>query len=103
MDDSEPRRQASASMSKKEEPLTIGHKRSVSSNVPATATPNDLPILVISISDSESDNENTPPEDVSVITISDTSSGSSGDHRPEFKDALDVVPQRLRLGCCGDT
>ena len=38
------------------------------------------------------DQQNTPPEDALVITISDTSLGSNGHHCVEFEDAPDAVP-----------
>lgn len=47
---------------------------------------------MISASETEGDRQNTPPEDVPIVAISDTSSGSNGDHRPEFEEALDIVP-----------
>ncbi|XXG41771.1 hypothetical protein AAC387_Pa01g2169 [Persea americana] len=65
--------------SKKEEPSTNEHQSG-------------LLAPVISILDTESDRQNTQPEDVLVITISDTSLGSIGDHRVEFEEAPNIVP-----------
>ena len=48
--------------------------------------------LVISISGTKDDRQNTSPKDVLVITISGTSSGSDGDHCSEFEEAPDIVP-----------
>ncbi|XXG69249.1 hypothetical protein AAC387_Pa06g2170 [Persea americana] len=76
--------------SKKEECLTIKqdilHKVLVVSISSGPSTP------AISTSKTKDDRQNTLPEDVLVIIISDTSSGSDGDHRAEFEEAPDIVP-----------
>lgn len=40
---------------------------------------------------SDETNNHTQPEDALVITISDTSSRSSGDHRVEFEEAPEII------------
>ena len=47
---------------------------------------------IVSTLETKGNQQNTPPKDVLVITISDTSSGSDGDPRPEYEEAPDVVP-----------
>lgn len=113
VDDSEPRQQASAgsstthgasspptlvrskvgqnSVSKKEEPSAIKHQDGVPSIVPTASTLNDLPTLAIAVTCFQNDSQNTPPENVLVITINDTSSGSSKGHCTVFEDAPNVV------------
>lgn len=77
-----------------DEPASTDHRGGIPGETPATSTPSGLPIPMISISDSESDQQNTSPKDLLVITINDRSLRSSGDHRAEFEDAPDVVSVR---------
>ena len=59
--------------------------------MPVVSTSSGLSTPVTSTSGTKDDQQNTPPKDVPVITISDTSSGSDGDHHAEFKEAPDIV------------
>ncbi|XXG85958.1 hypothetical protein AAC387_Pa11g0952 [Persea americana] len=56
-----------------------------------TSTPSGPSTLRISTSRIKDDLQNTPSEDVLVITIIDTTSGFDRDHQAELEDALDNV------------
>ena len=66
-------------------------KQDIPNKVLVISTSSGLSTLVISTSGTKDDRQNVQPKDVPVITISDTSSGSDGDHLTEFEEALDIV------------
>ena len=67
-------------------------KQDIPNKVPIVFTSGGPSTPGISTSRTKDDRQNTLLEDVPVITISDTSSGSDGEHSVEFEDAPDIVP-----------
>ncbi|XXG69294.1 hypothetical protein AAC387_Pa06g2201 [Persea americana] len=66
-------------------------KQDVPNEMPSISVASDPSTKMTSTSEITDDQQNTPPEDVLGIIISDTSSGSNEDRRVEFKKAPDVV------------
>ncbi|XXG88465.1 hypothetical protein AAC387_Pa12g0671 [Persea americana] len=112
IDDSEPHRQALANTptaqgaSSLSVPIGLGDgqdggsqkeeciitKQDIPNNAPAVPASSGPSTPMISTSETKNNQQNTPPEDVLVITISDMSSGSDGDHHVEFEEAPDILP-----------
>ncbi|XXG82964.1 hypothetical protein AAC387_Pa10g0835 [Persea americana] len=72
----------------KKECLTIKQDN----NASAISAFNGPSIPMTSTSETEGDQQNTPPEDVLVITISGTCLGSNGDRHAKFEEAPDIEP-----------
>ncbi|XXG82408.1 hypothetical protein AAC387_Pa10g0366 [Persea americana] len=79
--------------SKKEECITT--EQDIYNKVPVVSTSSGLSDLVSPTSGTKDERQNTSPKDVLVITTSDMSLESDGDHRTKSKEALDIISNQF--------